>query len=263
MGFVKSQEELAKLARAKSEFYDAEMLVVMWETKPQIVKRLLPPPLKHAAKPLATAYVSHYPRTNFGPAYYEAGLFLRAEFGGVPGNYCLAMSVTLDTAMARGRERIGYPKKMAKILFKRSGDRVRGSVERHGVRFFTVSAKLAGKTNTEEFQNIVIGEATGEGTVSYNFKHFQSPNFSDYDYPPRLVRERSIMRPNTAEWGEAKVTLSHSDHDPWSEVEIVRVLGSVYTVGNNTEFPGEVIAEADAATFAPYGFLKWDYWPSV
>ena len=44
------------------------------------------------------------------------------------------------------------------------------------------------------------------------------------------------MRPNIAEWGEVKVTLSPSDHDPWSEVEIVRVLGSVYTVGDNTEF---------------------------
>ena len=49
MGFVRSYEELGRTARGKGglyEFYDAEMLTVMWETKREIVKRLLPPPLK-------------------------------------------------------------------------------------------------------------------------------------------------------------------------------------------------------------------------
>ena len=263
MGFVKSQEELAKLAREKLEFYDAEMLLVMWETKAEIVRRLLPPPLKPAARPLATAFVAHYPKTNFSPPYHEGALFLRAEFGGIEGNYCLAMPLTGDMAMAGGRERFGYPKKLAKVLFKRSGDRVRGSVERHGVRFFTASAKLVGKTNTDEFQNIIMGETTGEGAISYNFKHFGAPDLKSFDYPPRLVRERTIFRPNVAEWAEVKVTLQHSEHDPWSEVEIVRLLGSVYMVGHNTMLPAQVVAETDAASFAPYAFLKWDFWPNV
>jgi len=49
MGFVQSHNEIKRTARGKGglyEFYDAEMLVVMWETKPEIIKRLLPPPLK-------------------------------------------------------------------------------------------------------------------------------------------------------------------------------------------------------------------------
>jgi hypothetical protein len=45
---------------------------------------------------------------------------------------------------------------------------------------------------------------------------------------------------------------------PWSEVEIVRVLGAVYTVGNNTMLPGSVVAEADPMSFAPYAFMKVD-----
>ncbi len=258
MGFVKSQAELTKLAREKFEFFDAEMLVVMWETRPEIVKRLLPPPLKPAEKPLVTAFLAHYPKTNFSPAYYEGALFLRAEFGGVPGNYCLAMPVTGDMAMAGGRERFGYPKKLANISFKRSGNKAEGYIERHGVRFFALRVKLSGKTNTEEFQNIVLGETSEKGTVSYNFKHFPSCDLKGFDYNPRLVKERTILRPSVAEWGEAEVTLTHSDHDPWSEVEIVRILGSVYTVGHNTMLPAEVVAETDAAVFEPYSFLKWD-----
>jgi Acetoacetate decarboxylase (ADC) len=261
MGFVKSQAELAKLAREKHEFYDAEMLVVMWETKPEIVKRLLPLPLKPVEKPLVTAFLAHYPKTDFGPGYSEGALFLRSEFGGVPGNYCLAMPMTLDMAMAGGRERMGYPKKLANISFKRSGNKAEGHIERHGVRFFTLRVKLSGKSNTEEFQNIILGETSAEGAVTYNFKHFPSCDLKGFDYNPRLVRERTVLRPSVAEWGEAEVTFGHSDHDPWSEVEVVRILGAIYTVGHNTMLPAEVVSETDAAAFAPYSYLKWDHWP--
>jgi acetoacetate decarboxylase len=262
MGFVKSQAELARLARERFEFYDAEMLVVMWETRPEIIKRLLPPPLKPVDRPLATAFLAHYPKTNFGPAYSEGALFLRAEFGGVAGNYCLAMPMTDDMALAGGRERYGYPKKLANISLKHSGNKAEGHVERHGVRFFALRVNLSGKSNTEEFQNIVLGETSEEGAVSYNFKHFPSCDLKGFDYNPRLVRERTILRPSVADWGEAEVTFGHSDHDPWSEIEIVRILGAIYTVGHNTMLPAEVVAETDAAVFAPYSFLKWDTWPN-
>jgi hypothetical protein len=90
MGFVKSYEELGKMSRETYDFYDAQMLTMVWETKPEIVKRLLPPPLKSAKRPLAMAFVAYYPKTNFGPAYHEGALFVRADFEGVEGNYCLA-----------------------------------------------------------------------------------------------------------------------------------------------------------------------------
>jgi acetoacetate decarboxylase len=265
MGFVKTRDELKATARAKAgvyEFYGAEMLVVMWETKAEIIRRLLPPPLEPADRPLATAFVAFYPRTNFGPSYYESALFVRAQFKGVPGNYCLAMPVTRDIAMAGGREEFGYPKKMADIKFRRSANSVRGQVERNGIRFFEVRARLTGKTNTEEFQNIILGEASEEGAVAYNFKHFWAPDETLFDYKPRLVRERTVLRPNVLEWAEAEVSLTHSEHDPWAEVEVVRVLGGAYVVGNNTMLRGEVVAEVDPVAFEPYAGLKWDFWPA-
>jgi acetoacetate decarboxylase len=262
MGFVKSYEELGKMSMENPEFYDAEMLTVLWETKPKIVKRLLPPPLKPAARPLATAFVAYYPKTNFGPAYHESALFVRAKFEGVEGNYCLAMPVTGDLAMAGGRERFGYPKKLANIEFKRRGKIIEGRVERHGLRFFQVRAKMSGKPNTEEFQDLMMKESAEEGTVTYNFKYFQAPEGGGFDYNPRLVRERVIMRPSVAEFGEAEVMMSPSDYDPWSEVEVVRMLGAVYTKGNNTMLRGKVVAEVDPVAFLPYILTKWDWWPS-
>jgi len=264
MGFVKSFEELGRTARSKGglyEFYDAEMLTVMWETKREIVKRLLPPPLKPTKRPLAKAFVAYYPKTNFGPPYYEGGLFLRATFEGIEGNYCLAMPVTDDMAMAGGREESGYPKKLAKIEFKRSGNSVKGYAERHGVRFFEIRARLTGKPSSDDFPSLISEKGKDGGIVNYNFKYFLAPDEELFDYNPRLVRARVILQPRLVKWGEAEVKLSPSDHDPWSEVEVVKMLGAVYTVGHNTMLRGSVVAEADPLAFAPYTTLKGDWWP--
>ena len=262
MGFRKSFEEISKMSRETYDFYDAEMLTVLWETKPEIVERVLPPPLKPAGRPLAMAFVAHYPKTNFGPGYNESALLVRAQFEGIEGNYCLAMPVTGDLAMAGGREEFGYPKKMANIVFKRKGNNIEGSVERHGMRFFQLRARMTGKPNVEEFQELMLKETSEEGTVTYNFKYFLAPDGSGFDYNPRLVREKVLMQPNVAEFGEAEVTMSPSDYDPWSEVEIVRMLGAVYTKGNNKMLRGKVVAETDPISFMPFAVTKWDYWPS-
>jgi len=108
----------------------------------------------------------------------------------------------------------------------------------------------------------MLKETGEEGTVTYNFKYFLAPDGSGFDYNPRLVRERVVMRPSVAEFGEVEVTMSPSDYDPWSEVEIVRMLGAVYTKGNNTMLRGKVVAETDPIAFMPFAVTKWDYWPT-
>ena len=44
MGFVKTYEEILASTRETADFYDAEMLTVFWETRPETVARLLPAP---------------------------------------------------------------------------------------------------------------------------------------------------------------------------------------------------------------------------
>ncbi len=58
--------------------------------------------------------------------------------------------------------------------------------------------------------------------------------------------------------GEAEIVFQPSAYDPWEEIEVVRMLGAVYTVGNNSMLGGEVVAEVDPMSFAPYAFIKWD-----
>jgi acetoacetate decarboxylase len=94
--------------------------------------------------------------------------------------------------------------------------------------------------------------------VVYNFKFFPAPGRDGFDYYPRLIREVVQLRPNSVEMGEAELTFRSSVHDYWGDVEIVRVLGALYTIGTNTMLPGSVVAEADPMSFAPYAFMKVD-----
>jgi acetoacetate decarboxylase len=107
----------------------------------------------------------------------------------------------------------------------------------------------------------MTGKEKDGGIFNYNFKYFLAPDNDIFDYNPRLVREKVILRPSLVKWGEAEVKLLPSAYDPWAEVEVVKMLGALYTVGNNTMHRGNVVAEADPAAFAPYSLLKWDWWP--
>lgn len=259
MGFVKSLEEIVAEQQPNAVFYDAEMLTVYFETKPEIVKRLLPAPLKPGKDPFGGAFVANYPRTNFGVTYLESALFLMAEYNGEEGAYCLAMPVTSDMALILGREVFGYPKKIANISIKRDGEQVEGWTERHGTRFFEVKARLTGRFNDEDAQKMMMERmAVQMDQVVYNFKYFPAPDRTGFDYNPRLIREVVQLRPNSLELGEAELSFRSSDHDYWGEVEIVRVLGAVYTVGNNTMLPGSVVAEVDSVSFTPHAFMKVD-----
>jgi acetoacetate decarboxylase len=263
MGFVKTPQELFRLAQNKYEFYNAEMVFAFWLTKPEVVERLLPPPLKPAGAPMASAFVANYPRTSFGPPYQEGALSLSTQYEGTPGSYCLAMPVTDDMAMAGGRERFGFPKKIAQQIQLRQADgKTVGFVERNGVRFFELEFSPDEQAVDESFktltqQSFAFHQETGAGT--YLFKSFVAPDNQIFDYPPRLIRLNTVFRPKTIEWGQAQVKLISSDCDPWAEVEIVNPLGAMRIIGDNTLLLGQVLAEVDPMEFAPYAFAKWDW----
>jgi acetoacetate decarboxylase len=262
MGFVKSFEEIMANTRATADFYDAEMLAVFWETKPEIIAKLLPPPLKPADYPIAMAFVADYPATNFDVVYKESALFIRAEFNGEEGNYCLAMPVTNDIAMAGGREVFGFPKKMADIRFQKQGAVVEGWTERRGIRFMEVRANLTGKFNAPEAQDLIVNAGMDDDgsmkAVSYNFKYFPAPEGGALDYDPRLIRQETLFKPKVMEFGEAEIIFNPSDYDPWAEVEVVKMLGAIYTKGDNSMLGGRAVAEVGFMEFAPFAFLKWD-----
>ena len=173
----------------------------------------------------------------------------------------MSMPVNNDMAMAAGREVFGFPKKMADIHLVKKGEDIGGWTERRGVRFMEIKTKLTGRFNAPEARSIVMNPSSeGDGTkaLTYNVKHFPAPERTGFDYNPRLVLQETLLKPKKMEIGEAEVIIWPSDYDPWSEVEVVKVLGAVYTVGDNAMLGGNTVGELNPGEFFPYAFLKWD-----
>jgi acetoacetate decarboxylase len=182
-----------------------------------------------------------------------------AEWGGEEGAYCLAMPVTNDLALILGREIFGYPKKMGTIFFKRQQDTVEGWTERRGVRLLEVRAQLTGRLNQEGAEAAMQTVfQPNHDLIFYTYKVFPSPTTRGFDYPPRLIRNVVKLHRSTVAVGMAELMLRSSGHDPWGEVEVVQVLGALYTKGNSLMLPGTVVAEVDPDAFAPYALMKLD-----
>jgi len=240
------------------------MLTVIWETKPEIIERVLPPPLEPISRPIAFAFIVNYPSTNQGLPYHEGALIIRCQFNGELGNYYLSMPVTDDRAMIGGREIFGFPKKMANIKLERNDKKVYAYSERLGVKNIEIKAELTGKFNDPETPKIIkeIGLLPGrrKNTINYNFKYFPSPDKEGFDYDPWLVRQETGVSPKSLEMGEAEIQLRSTIHDPWAEIEIVKILGALYIKTDNTMYPGKKVAEVSSEDFLPYSYNKWDWY---
>src|SRR5271157_405593 len=256
MSFVMSPENLQLLANFKPQFYDGENMSVFWETTPEVVAKLLPPPLKPAEMPLVWAYVASFQKTNFNCSYNEAALLLACEFDGELGFHVISMPVTDDMAMVGGRERFGYPKKIAQVSLTSGDGTVEGWVERHGIRIFQLNATLGGKPNAADAA-AVMGQFVQPPIKIFLFKCFGAPG-EGFDYNPRLVRQEINSETKQMDVAEAEVTLTPSNDDPWAEVEVMRVIGGLHLISDSTMEPGTVVAEVDPAEYAPYAFSKID-----
>ena len=248
-------------------FYGAEMLLALFRTDPAVVREVLPKPLKPAPEPLAMAFVANYPRTNFGPPYYEGALFVVASYKGELGGYCLSMPVTNDTALIAGREQFGFPKKIAEeITLDHGDDHVTGSVTRKGVKILEIDCDLEEPllfSDMEDYGTAVddLDGQPGLSMVSFLFKYFPSPTMMGFDYMPRLVRQVSLFRPRPGGMkGPGEVKLVSSELDSLGEVPVREVLNIGYSVWDNVMLPGRVVGRAwNLASFLPHALFKSDY----
>lgn len=255
MELVRSLDEISRWDKHFSKGFvlgDAVMVMAMFRTKAEVVKKVLPPPLEPDPASIGSAYVAEFHRTNFGVTYNEAALFISAQYKGELGNYCLSMPVTNDMALIGGREVYGFPKKIAETIHvKREGNKVTGICIRKGIPIITIKVNLTGPAEPGAIPPI---------GPNYLFKHFQDPRLDRFDYNPRLVKQYNQTDWGKVELGEGELMLAKSKYDPISEIPIEEVLVAGYTKGMEIRMqPGEVVAEVDPIKFRPYSFIKGDW----
>jgi acetoacetate decarboxylase len=162
MGFVKTRAELDRYyGLGVREFIDAKMLGVMFETRMEIVERLLPPPLDPPDAAGGLIFIAEYPETNLGPGYREAALFIRCKYQGEAGSYCLSMPIdSHESRIYNGRDIFGFPKKKAGIHVEKSPNFLfKGSPRIDLQPGFDGPVMLCRHQTTVEMKSVEIGAA--------------------------------------------------------------------------------------------------------
>lgn len=271
MLFALSPSEIADLRGAPldAEFVGSEMLLAAFQTDPSAIARILPRPLRPTSQPIAFAFVAHHPQTNFGSVYHEGALFVQARLGREVGFYCLAMPVTEDMAMVYGRERYGFPKKIAEsISLEDTGSQVVGRVIRKGAEILRIELEPTAMADPGDPGIFWHGAVDPDGrrcweAITFLFKFFPSPDGKGFDYLPRLVRHPTLFRPRAGlRKGVGRVVLTSTAYDPLGEVPVGPVIGCMHGIWDNTMLPGRVVRRVwNVARFLPHAFFRFDAAP--
>jgi acetoacetate decarboxylase len=189
----------------------AEVVTAIYETDPDVVEAVLPPPLK-AGDPLVRvtiATVAINGRPPFGAGYFG----VRARHEGVEGEYPLVMPMTTEQAVVGGRETFGEPKKIGEVTLARDGDRVVGAMGRLGVTF----AEIRG----EVVETLALPPERTK--TDFYFKFLPSPDGKGFDAEPSLVYcyRKEVTRRH--ERVEGEVLLRESHFDPVVDLPVRRL----------------------------------------
>jgi len=249
--YVKSPDQAARLQLAMAEpaFLQARTLAIAFETDPEVVRELLPPPLEPAEQSAASVSVYEIGESNCVGPFNGASLNLSCTYRGEPGIFCVTMPMSTDTAVIFGRELYAEPKKLADIVLDLSRpSHIRGTVTRHGITYIDLHGTF--EDEPQEFDRSGVSH-------HYYFKFMPSADGRGLAHDPELVRVTHTGRTYRLARGSGTVVFRESPHDPVIDIPVLSVLGATYSEGE-THTRAEVMQTVAAADFLPYAYAKMD-----
>jgi acetoacetate decarboxylase len=122
----------------------ATTLVAVYETDPEVIAAVLPPPLTPIDEPLVRLTIATVDVGRGYPVFGAGTVAVMCRHEGVVGDYALVMPMTTEQSVVGGRETFGEPKKLASIDLTVDGDRVNAWFERMGTRFAEIDGRVTG-----------------------------------------------------------------------------------------------------------------------
>lgn len=225
----------------------ATTLVAVYETDPDVVAAVLPPPLTSAAEPLVRVTVATVDVGRGHPTFGAGTVAVLARHDDVDGDYALVMPMSTEQAVIGGRETFGEPKKLAAVTLERDGDRIRGSFARMGVTFVEVDGHLV-----ED-----LAPSPPRTRTSFYFKFSPAPTGKGFDDEPALVHVHRAERTRRLARVDGSITLRESRFDPVADLPVRRVR-SLELAERSSVQTGEVVARVPADWVAPYAHQRYD-----
>ncbi|MGN6474375.1 MAG: acetoacetate decarboxylase family protein [Mycobacteriales bacterium] len=225
----------------------ATTLVATYETDPDAIRAVLPPPLSPPTEPLVRLTIA---TVDVGRGYpiFGAGTFaVHARHEDVDGDYALVMPMTTEQAVIGGRETFGEPKKLAENSLDRDGDTLRGHFTRRGTTFVEVVGKVTGE----------VEPSPDRTRTSFYLKFLPSPSGKGFDGEPMLVYCRRDEKTRTMWNVDGEVILRDSRFDPVADFPVLK-LRSIELAERSSIQTGEVVGTVPADWVAPYVHQRYD-----
>ena len=223
-------------------------LVAIYETDPDVIAAVLPPPLEPPDDPLARVTIATVDMGRPGiPVFGAATFAVMARHEGTVGDYALVMPMSTEQSVIGGRETFGEPKKIGEITLERDGARVSGKVSRLGTTFLEVHG-----TVTEQLPSPPDGRRT-----SFYFKFLPAPDGKGFDSEPSLVYCYRDETTRSLERVDGEVLLRESRFDPVADIP-VRAIREITIAERRSRQSAEIHSHVPAEWLLPYVHQRYD-----
>jgi acetoacetate decarboxylase len=223
-------------------------LVAIYETDPEAIAAVLPPPLQPPEEPLARVTIATVDMGRPGlPVFGAATFSVMARHEGTDGDYALVMPMSTEQSVIGGRETFGEPKKIGDITLERNAERVSGKVTRLGTTFIEVNGTVSGT-----LPNPPDGRRT-----SFYFKFLPSPEGKGFDAEPSLVYCYRDETTRTLEGIDGEVLLRESRFDPVADIP-VRAIREITLAERRSRQTAEINSRVPGDWLLPFVHQRYD-----
>ena len=225
----------------------ATTLVAIYETDPDVVAAVLPPPLTPLAEPLVRVTIATVDVGRGYPVFGAGTVAVMCRHEEVEGDYALVMPMTTEQSVVGGRETFGEPKKLAAIDLTVDAGHVNGWFERMGTRFLEIDGTITGDL-----------ELTPDRTrTSFYLKFLPAVGGKGFDGEPQLVYCRREETTRSLKAVDGQVILRESRFDPVADLP-VRAIRSIELAERSSIQTGEVVSAVPADWVTPFVHQRYD-----
>jgi len=224
----------------------SEAVTAVYQTDPEIIAAVLPPPLEPGPQPLVRITITRVAMPGL-PVFGAGWIGVQARHGDRVGEYPILMPMTTEQSLIGGRETNGEPKKLAEVEVERDGARVQACIARMG----SVLCEIVGQVNEVRDNYEMV-------KTDFWFKLSPSPEApGELDQDPLLVYGEKTERTRVHEGIEGELIIKESPLDPIADLVVRRVVDINWTERASTQV-GRIIGPVPRADLAPFLHQRYD-----
>ncbi|HEY3842152.1 MAG TPA: acetoacetate decarboxylase family protein [Acidimicrobiales bacterium] len=243
---ARTEQVNREIAATKQGDIWSEAVTAVYETDPDIIAAVLPPPLEPGPRPLVRITITKVEMPGL-PMFGAGWIGVQAKHGDRLGEYPILMPMTTEQSLIGGRETNGEPKKLAEVEVIRDGARVEARIARMGSILCEIVGTVKGTRENYEMEK-----------TDFWFKVSPSPEApGQLDQDPLLVYGEKTERTRRYEGIEGELIIKEAPLDPIADLVIRRVVDLNWTERASTQV-GRIIGPVPRASLVPYLHQRYD-----